>query len=475
MRKRTMTDIYTIMKRLEKGKDIEANLSSFSNHMMNNANRLSYSRFALNYPTFYEIYTELKESEEGIPATVDQAVNELNRIVKKYIGTAFSGEQLEQSIADIEQLRTQNIAAMKLLTAYTDCYTIYEYVLNRLEYRFKEIKLETSDEDLKTEILNYLTIDNDKSIRQVKTVKMIEQLPMRMTRSKFFQILQDGLTVYIGSEKQSVKDLMYMLRTAAMMEQPEGMQELYPNLYEMMIRLSEVDFKTLTKEQYEVLANDLKAASDLLNHNIDLYMTLEELTNDLYVILLSTPYAIVDLDEKQNCEAIIQGVCELFESKETIPDALAERFEKIEGIQEQCSDVFHAGESMIEELQTSYKNIIEGIMLDKIYCSLERMSKLLSTSLYIELESSITDHVETDRDYIMQTYAQFSLELKEHLKKQQKAVSRAIMAKLITLLPMFLRTYQELETYIEVSLSSCSDQAEKAACIELIRQLMADI
>ena len=48
-----MADIYTIMRRLEKGKDIEANLSLFSNHMMNSANRLSYSRFALNYPTFY--------------------------------------------------------------------------------------------------------------------------------------------------------------------------------------------------------------------------------------------------------------------------------------------------------------------------------------------------------------------------------------------------------------------------------------
>ena len=100
-----MADIYTIMRRLEKGKDIEANLSLFSNHMMNSANRLSYSRFALNYPTFYETYIEMKTSGDKIPDNITDAVNELNRIVKKYVGTPFSGQLFEQSIEDIETLR----------------------------------------------------------------------------------------------------------------------------------------------------------------------------------------------------------------------------------------------------------------------------------------------------------------------------------------------------------------------------------
>ncbi|CVI72981.1 hypothetical protein NDGK_02806 [Clostridiales bacterium CHKCI001] len=468
-----MADIYTIMRRLEKGKDVEANLSLFSNHMMNSANRLSYSRFALNYPTFYETYMEMKKRGDKIPDIVTDAVKELNRIVRKYVGTRFSGELFEQSIEDIETLRKKNIEAMKLFTAYTDRYTIYEYVLNRMEYRFKETKMECSDENLKTEILNYLTMDKDNAVRQTRTIQIIEQLPMRMTKSKFFQILQDGLSVYIGSEKQSVKDLIYMLRTAAMMEEPEGMEDAYPEIYHMIYRMSQVDFKTLTAESYEALEEEQEKTSQVLNYNIDLYMLLEELTNDLYVILLSTPYAIVDLKEKQNCETIIREVCDLFNQQTELPEHLSEYFEKIEGIQERCADLFHSGESMLEEIQASYREILSGSMLDKIYCSLERMSKLLSTSLYVELENSNADHSQADRDYVMQAYAVFSTELKEHLKKQSKPVARAIMAKLITLLPLFVTTYQELENYIETSLASCSDLAEKAACVEIIRTMMS--
>lgn len=468
-----MADIYTIMRRLEKGKDVEANLSLFSNHMMNSANRLSYSRFALNYPTFYETYMEMKKSDDKIPDMVNEVVEELNRIVKKYVGTRFSGQLFEQSIEDIETLRRKNIEAMRVFTAYTDRYTIYEYVLNRMEYRFKEPKTQWSDEELKTEILDYLTTDKDNTVRQTKTVQILEQLPMRMARNKFFQILQDGLSVYIGSEKQSVKDLIYMLRTAAMMEEPEGMKDAYPEIYHMICHMSQVDFKSLTKESYEALEIEREKTVQELNRNIDLYTLIEELTNDLYVILLSTPYAIVDLKEKQNCETIIREVCDLFDQQAELPEYLLEYFEKIEGIQEQCADLFHSGESMLEEIQVSYREILSGNMLDKIYCSLERMSKLLSTSLYVELENLDADHSQADRNYIMQTYAAFSVELKEHLKKQPKAVARAIMAKLITLLPLFVRTYQELESYIETSLASCSDSAEKAACVEIIRAIMA--
>ena len=42
---------------------------------------------------------------------------------------------------------------MELLSAYTDRFTVYEYVLNRLEYRFSGASLEAgySDEDMTQE------------------------------------------------------------------------------------------------------------------------------------------------------------------------------------------------------------------------------------------------------------------------------------------------------------------------------------
>src|SRR5699024_6504510 len=106
------------------------------------------------------------------------------------------------------------------------------------------------------------------------------------------------------------------------------------------------------------------------------------------------------------------------------------------------------------------------------HAALDRKSKLPSTSQYVELEHLDGDCSQADRDYIMQTYNSFSAELRSHLRQQTQPVSRTIRAKLTTPQPLFVTTYQELENYIETSLASCSDQAEKAACIEIIRTMM---
>mgnify|MGYP007064544828 CR=1 FL=1 len=57
-------------------------------------------------------------------------------------------------------LRKESTQIMELLSAYTDRFTVYEYVLNRLEYRFSGASLEVgySDEDMTQEILQKAVI-----------------------------------------------------------------------------------------------------------------------------------------------------------------------------------------------------------------------------------------------------------------------------------------------------------------------------
>ena len=119
-------------------------------------------------------------------------------------------------------LRKESTQIMELLSAYTDRFTVYEYVLNRLEYRFSGASLEAgySDEDMTQEILQKLSSETDQTVRQSMLVSIIEQLPMRMTRKRFFQVLAEGMDAYKGSDKEAVDGQLFMLRTAAMLEEP---------------------------------------------------------------------------------------------------------------------------------------------------------------------------------------------------------------------------------------------------------------
>ena len=53
-----------------------------------------------------------------------------------------------------------------------------------------------------------------------------------------------------------------------------------------------------------------------------------------------------------------------------------------------------------------------------------------------------------------------------------KPVARAIMAFTLSCLPVFLNSPDDLQAYIQDSLSCCSDPAEKEACMDLLMQLM---
>ena len=92
---------------------------------MSMAYRSSFTRLGLNYYTMYEaVYDEHSASQK-----VNQILEEFNRILEAFL-------KGEGEISPLDTLRNRLIHDMNILTAYTDCFQIYEYVLNRVERRW---------------------------------------------------------------------------------------------------------------------------------------------------------------------------------------------------------------------------------------------------------------------------------------------------------------------------------------------------
>ena len=143
-------------------------------------------------------------------------VTEALKNVRQWIKTCIldgSSERREE-LKRIHELREQITARMQILTAYTDGLQVYEYILNRLEFTYEE-ETEDKETDLDAyaqKIFRYLFQDDDKMVINSKIQMVVSELPVRITKSRFFDIINESLKLYTGSECSSVDDFAETIR-----------------------------------------------------------------------------------------------------------------------------------------------------------------------------------------------------------------------------------------------------------------------
>ena len=206
-----------------------------------------------------------------------------------------------------------------------------------------------------------------------------------------------------------------------------------------------------------VLENDFGAV------NVDMLL-LQELINDLCVVTMTD--GCTWTEQHKTCSNIISFTL----TPGTDEAALNAMLTALEGIQEQYSMTFQEKSTLVDELMQSSKEQLSEQGMIETFSKLEVLSKLLSSSRFADIEQKQESET-VEASYIEEQTAALISELETFLKSSSKPLARAVMAKLVTMVPLFIRDYNQLEEYIQNSLSSCSDVAEKLACIEIIRSL----
>lgn len=466
-----MADSTTIIRNLRKKKYTPENLEQFSRYMMNVENRMAMLQLALNYPVFYECVSDL-EHEKTCPACLKEAKERLVYLIERYVITDCSEAEAAEGIAAVEALRGQLTEYMKIVSGYGDCMNLYEYVVNRKEYCYRDGShiAQITDGELTRLILEYLTSETDNQVVQLCTREILKQLPMRMTRRRFFQIVEEGLRAYIGSDQKSVDDLAEFLRQAAVVEEIDP-KKLFSKLESEKESISAGLEQELDADRFEAIYDCMQNAFLDLNSYIDCVILEQGLVNNVYIVLLTKAASCLDVSEKQTCTDILNRINELFADSERpeIDDSMDELFIRLEGIQEHLQEQLDQYETVLEELP-------EGEVKSK--WSEKRMHlqwcvKLHSASLFAELGQQ-EGSVPADEAYVMETAAQLCLMYQKQFQSVPKMTARGIMSGAIAQLPLFVRNYQEIEAYISSSLQNCTDKAEKLACTELLLDIVND-
>ena len=419
----------------------------------------SFIRMTLNFYTCYEMMAE----KTGEPNARVLALYE------RYFG--FLGSFLEKksvSLDGFEALRQDTIKEMEKLTAYTDIFQAYEYVMNRVEGRFMPQlvgkKPENTDVFME-EILNYLTQDSDPSGFHERFQLVVSQLPVRFTKNKFFALIQEGLSIYKGAPEAGLDDMIYVLRCEALLNRPKEGTESWKELYPFLEEFNQTDFKTLEAAEYYHLSSKLEEVSEKITDATGDILMLMDLVNDLYVLLLCGDHAVSDLKDTQVMVEIMSEVLKLFLDKQwkEIPVETADLLPQLEGKQETYFEQWIAGEEIpMDELAKS--NLPECKVLWKT-------ELLLSGSAFASLEYKASEAM-ADESMISEKLDELFEEIRQSWKELPKVLTRAAMAKCLSRLPITFKTSDEAQAYIRNSLECCTDEIEKEACVRMLRSIM---
>ena len=395
------------------------NLTGFASMMTSDARTLSLARIAMNLPVYLDMGEEPSDEYTRISKLSAAYCGLLGRVNKELV-SGLDEKREEEALS----LRKESTQIMELLSGAS------------LEAGY-------SDEDMTQEILQKLSSETDQTVRQSMLVSIIEQLPMRMTRKRFFQVLAEGMDAYKGSDKEAVDGQLFMLRTAAMLEEPAEFKQSFPAFYEVVETFKQAPLSTVSEAEWNKLHDMLADAMEELNSQMDRMLLLQELINDLCVVTMTD--GCTWTEQHKTCSSIIS-------------------FTLTPGTDEAALN------AMLTELMQSSKEQLSEQGMIETFSKLEVLSKLLSSSRFADIEQKQESET-VEASYIEEQTAALISELETFLKSSSKPLARAVMAKLVTMVPLFIRDYNQLEEYIKNSLSSCSDVAEKLACIEIIRSL----
>lgn len=470
------------VKALDKNKDVRTMLPDYVDKCMHMNNEDARLKLMMNYYVYYEMVTE------GINPYIESAADttdEVNEIIHQIYEESPSDEEMSDLADKLLKLRQNVMDKMQVLTAYVDCFVVYEYILNRVQYRFEEMKKLPDDTEFAQDVVKFIFGSNDNVAINDSIHAVVGQLPMRMTRTRYIDVIRNSISVYEGSDMNSLESFLYMFRTNAMLYKNDDMDKYFTEFVAVLDELSKVDYENITKEMYEIYAEKMRSNASKLNDISDLYMQLGQIINELYIIAVSSKYNEKS-DKTAAQQVVIRGINSLFMKRDSdvweLSDTefgdeeeklywLGEYFHEIEGRQEKLFDAMNMAGAILDETMEAQKDIIKELSLEQEFTYLKQMSQLSSNSVFAQLDE-VTDDKKVTADDILKISDQLTVEIKEYLKGCSRMVRRAIMANTIDKLPVFFNSPQEVADYVTMSLEQCDDEAEKYASKQLIMEMM---
>ena len=356
--------------------------------------------------------------------------------IQGYVNTAFGtdAESKAKALEKVKSLRDGLKEKVNSLILFGDRKLIDEYVMSRKGNDGEQPEY-GNDDDYAREILAAVFESNDNNIINENILSTVYELPIRMTKTRFFDILDDGFKKYIGSPADVLDKFLFLTESAAGLSEGADFDESFDD--------------------------------DRIANEIDYLTSLAELVNYVYVMLLTDTYCDETLKEKVRiylpvieASKVIADRAEGYEK--SMQDAIL-LLEKTEGKPENLLDKVNSLSGKFENIVNSEKGAFEEEK--KLFDTLDR---LMSNSVFAELAAQ--DESAVSEEKVHEEYEKLCAKLKAVFENGDRSRNRAVMASVLKELPVFFNSRTDVMNYVRESLSSCRDVYEKSVAISRLME-----
>ena len=150
-------------------------------------------------------------------------------------------------------------------------------------------------------------------------------------------------------------------------------------------------------------------------------------------------------------------------------------FISMEGAQEDVTESIMPLEASFDDIYVGKSDDISKYGLSENFDVLDKISRLLSTSLFIDVEKSLRSESDmVDDAYYNETKDKLINDFMTLFNDCERMVIRSIMCKILAAMPIFLNSKQEIKDYFDYTLSGCKDMSELTACNKLISEMIEE-
>ncbi|HHX79089.1 MAG TPA: hypothetical protein GX695_05010 [Acholeplasmataceae bacterium] len=454
------------------GKELKENIPIFVSELSKTYNYMSSIKILLNNVLLEE---KLEDNKEGFCNLLMNYIDELELISSK-ISESNSTEEKKKIINQLKTIREKFILDAEMISKYNDRFTIYDHLFLRIIYKFED-KSDLVDQDNQNWARNILRniFEQNDNLAINDNIKMtMEELPVRITKQKYYDIVREGMLAYTGAYKLSFEKFIYILRSLSIIDTEFEWKDDFKKIGEVDEQLKSLDYSGISKEEFYEAMNNLDYAKMYLDNQSDMFYILIDIINAYYGKVLTSLY--IDNKELENTDVEIykniNSAINQFILNKGIPEATSNYslLESIEGAQEKLFEDLQILESILYDINEQETEQLKNLDMDKTFNDLLIMEKLLSNNSFIDISEENDLQIITEEE-ILKEYNLFIQDSEILFSRLDRRVVRTVMAKVMGFIPVFLKTHTEVMNYILNSLEKCQDMPERFGTMEGLRKL----
>lgn len=469
-----MKEVKKVLRDLSRGVNVKKNLPRYADAFVDTCYHEAVLKLTF---SAYLLYEQKADDEEGMWDSPDAAkwfgeTESLLRSLLELADKPYSAEAYGGLAERAGKVHGQIRAVMEVYMYYVDCLNCFNYVLDRLKFRYEdEAEQQRQMNDINEEnfilhLTRFLFEPDVTSVRAVRMRDVIREIPVYMTKNKLFSHITQTLSTYVGSERISLERYLYILRSASTLSRPDESVISENRLGPWFQQLFHMDFSTLDLDGFMEILGRLEEETNKMHEIADLYIQLQEIVNEVCALCLIERHTEKKTDVYADCMEILRDVTEGI-----FPEI---KLEGLEGKIEHYVEISYYLNASLPEIKNLGPDGDSSVASVMDYNEFAMISDLLSDSLFIDLQKEEGEGEILDEKMVNEAARQFTDQLSQLFAEVPKEVKRTVMSLLLAELPPIFQNAEEFVTYATTNLFGCQNIAEQKAAVSSLAHLMAE-